>query len=361
MFLTRPGPLAAFALYLVLWLPAVAGAQDDELARCEALGRRLPDLAIEHCDKVLSRAALPDAMAARVHVARAVAWRTKGDVGHALSDLDQAVAGDPANADARVMRAVARHVRGDDEGALSDLDEAVRLRPGDGASRHARGDVLRARGELRRAVEEYSTEISLAPSRSAAWHARGIARLELGELEAATLDLQHTAMLDPNSGLAQRDAGLGEFVAGGFARAHTTLEAARQRLPADDLQVLLWRYLAGMRAAGGDEGREATRAALARDAAASKTQGWPRPLVEFYLGSADGARVRAAAAGVEEKLRGMSACEAEFFIAEFALAQGRPDEAAQPLAAAREACPPGSFHAFAAKADLGRIAGRMRP
>lgn len=344
-------------------MPAArAQQQDEDLQRCEALGRRAPDLALDHCDKVLRLPALTDAQVAHVHVLRAVAWRTKGDAPHAIADLDEALRHEPGNAEALLMRSVALHHEHQEERALADAREALRLHP-DASAWHMVGELQRSLGANDEALSSYTREIALAPDRPGGYHSRGLVRLHVGDSAGAITDFARSAGLAPTSAPARRDLGLARFIAGDFPGARDDFDAAiasaQSSSSSTGLQLLLWRYLAAVRAAPAAE--EQARATLSTGAQAAHIDTWPRPVIDFFLGrtelaAVDQAATRASEQEKEARLAAMKLCEADFFVGERALALGRADESARALAAAGQTCPDETFHAYALRAERERAA-----
>jgi lipoprotein NlpI len=336
------------ALVVLLGLAAGVNAASEDFRRCGALASKIPDSAIEHCDKALTRDGLSVRDAAAAHLARAIAWRTKGDARYAIADLDQAIALDPGNSNAHVMRGVAWRSRGDDDKALADFDEAIRLSP-DAAAYGARGDIWRQRREFARACSDYSQAIALDPDNPFGYRVRASTWLEEGDYEKAAQDYQEALRRDPKSSIASHSLGVARFLQGRYEQSADALSASLQP-DAPDLHSLLWRYLAQARA-----GHVATaRAALAEGAARVKAKQWPVPLLDYFMDRIDAAALRQLAEQGDAPGRVPRRCEVDFYLGERLLVEGRRTDARPLLRAATEHCGRGTYQAIAAGAELKR-------
>ena len=67
--------------------------------------------------------------AAKDYYAKGVAEAKKGDLDHALSDLDKAIELNPHHAAAYFTRGLARQSKNDSKGAVADYSKAIELKP----------------------------------------------------------------------------------------------------------------------------------------------------------------------------------------------------------------------------------------
>ena len=138
---------------------------------------------------------------------------------------------------------------------------------------------------------------------------------------------------------------------GYFAEASANLEAAIGRSDAKDKMrpyLLLWYAL------------DAARAGTLEPARLAKLSGdydgddWPYPLLELFLGKQTQAQVTGGLSKRDsDEARGRR-CEANFYIGEWLLGRGRPDEAKPLIAAAAEQCPHDFIERKAAAAERDR-------
>ena len=79
---------------------------------------------------------------------------------------------------------------------------------------------------------------------------------------------------------------------------------------------------------------------------------WPAPIVKFYLGDMTLQALRAAADDPNVVKRKGQVCEANFYAAELALANGKKDDAAELLRSSADDCPRSFIEWPAAVAEL---------
>jgi lipoprotein NlpI len=107
---------------------------------------------------------------------------------------------------------------------------------------------------------------------------------------------------------------------------------------------MIWLYLAASRSGGKTAKRD-----LQNGAARLKPSEWPFPVVEFYLGRRTPAAMLAAAQNPDER------CEAQFYLGQWQLLQGKHIDSIEALRHAVEACPK-DFNEYAgAVAELKRL------
>lgn len=112
---------------------------------------------------------------------------------------------------------------------------------------------------------------------------------------------------------------------------------------ADDVYVMLWRYLA--RAHIGQDGA----AELSVNTARLKGKDWPYPVIEFYTGRATMEAMLAAAASDNQR------CEAAFYSGEWYLLHNDPAKARPALQTAADTCPTSFMELYGARAELKRL------
>jgi lipoprotein NlpI len=100
--------------------------------------------------------------------------------------------------------------------------------------------------------------------------------------------------------------------------------------------------------------QEDGRTELSTLAAKLQTKDWPYPLIELFLGKQSPEAAMAAAGKPEER------CEAQFYIGEWQLLQGRRAAAARTLEAAAGTCPKDFLEYEGAQADLKRLGNAKR-
>jgi rhomboid protease GluP len=157
-------------------------------------------------------------------------------------------------------------------------------------------------------MEDYDEAIRRAPGDESAYRSRGALHFYLGDFVAAADDLGRVAQSEP-----------------------------------DDPYAMLWTYLA---AARGDA--EAAQRRLAQ-AATQGGPGWPRPVLDLFLGE------RTVGATLAAAIEAPQRCEAEFYVGEWQLLRGDRTAAVSALKVALDACPKSFIESKGAQAELKRI------
>jgi tetratricopeptide (TPR) repeat protein len=239
----------AWALSGALALAAVPAwaATDRDRQDCDA---RDADRNIAGCTRIAEDAHESSVIRSAAYVARGLAWQSKGDTDHALSDFNAAIRinpkdslaynnrgmlwrerGDADRAIADFTAAIAidplprsdeafsrrgksvvprREVniyenraltlleRSDFDGAIADFDQAIRRDPNAAESYNGRGAAWRAKGELDRALADFSYAIKLDGTNLGASYNRGLVEVANGKHDAALADLATVLHLDPD-------------------------------------------------------------------------------------------------------------------------------------------------------------------
>jgi lipoprotein NlpI len=384
---------AIFALGLVVALPSIAGAalaQDRShlMDRCLFLDSHgksrpgmTPDSAIAACTGLIESSKYAPADVVMGLVARAAAYRSKGDdqramadndeairvdpgssvafdsrgivyrekgdFDRAIRDFDQAIRLDPRSAYAFKNRGLAYRDKGNIERALDDFDQAILLKPNFAAAFVARGNTYRREGEYVHAIDDYDEAVRLDPADAAAIDNRGLAYTGKGDYVHAVADYDQAIELDPKDAVAFNNRGRARFALGSFAESATDFAQAAKLRPADAYAVL-WPHLARARSGVTDAG-ELSAAGVTFDPAI-----WPGPVVAFFLGTSSPETLRQAAElGKTEVVAGQR-CEVAFFLGESNVLRGAKAEAEALLRQAVDICPKNFVEYGAAIAELKR-------
>lgn len=293
-------------------LGATAMAQSNEDARKCAEIDNNPDLAIEHCTKAISSGQLAERPLSVTHFNRGNAFLQKGDFDKAIVDYDAAIKLDPQYAPAYRNRGGAWFAKGEADRSLADLDAAIARDPRSAPSFYNRARLLLLKGEFSRAVTDLDAALRLSPEFLPSFGTRGRARFYREQYADAVLDLM------------------------------------RYWEGQKDPFIILWVHLAKARM-GQDASRE-----LDQVAGLLKATEWPMPVVDMYRGRAD-AQAVLAAAKADPRYQRSRTCEAQFYIAEQLLIQGRKSEAEPLLKAAIDGCPRGFVEYEGALAELSKL------
>ena len=377
------------------------GRHDDarqlaDLAAGEALAPGRADFAMqrgiherEQGQLVQAKASLTHALALDPRCAiclseRALVQAHLGDREAALADARQAVDVAPDMALAHESYGDILMLLHDYSGALAEQDAAVRLAPGLARPRINRGEAHEALGDHAAAIAEYTDVLAHFPSSQdgIALVDRGMARSGVSDLVGAIADFRAACAALPGiadpwfklgyalqrhddfgaaadayaQGLTLRPDDVFEFelgkarlLSGRFAEAVEPLRAGLRRPGSPSAYAPLWVYLSRIRARAGDDGD--ARAELARLASPHDPPAWTDALADFMLGRIDaGILQRRADEGPADKRVGRR-CEADYYVAEIALAGDRRADALPLLARAVRGCPGDYFEAAAARAE----------
>jgi lipoprotein NlpI len=268
----------------IVFLASGAFAQGgDDAKKCAELASS-PDLAIEHCSKAISSGQLAERPLSATHFARGNAFLQKGDFDKAIVDYDAAIRLDPQYAPAFRNRAGAWFAKGEMDKSIADLDAAIAYDPRSAPSFYNRARLLLLKGDFSRATVDLDAALRINAEFLPSYGTRGRAWFYRGQYAEAVADLMRywDGQKDPF--------------------------------------IILWVYLAKLRT-----GQDGT-AELDQAAGTLRTADWPMPVIEMYRGRIDARAVLEAAKADPKYERGRT-CEAQFYIAEQFLAQGRKSEA----------------------------------
>jgi len=266
----------------------------------------------------------------------------KGDKDRALADLSDAIRLDPGYAWAYAIRGYIYDNAGERDRAISDYSNAIRIDPKDAGTIANRGWTRRKKGDLDGAFADFNEAIRLNPKFVRAYYNRGLAWSDRQNYDRAISDFDEAIRLEPKNDVSYHDRGLARFYKGDFASSADDLMRSNELKP--ESFTVLRLYITRSRA-----GAEAM-SEFQRNAADLKSKGWPRPIIEFYLGKRSAEDMVAAADNAERR------CDAQFYLGEWQLLRNKRDEAAVSLRAAMaDECPKYLFEYVAAAVDLKRM------
>ena len=234
---------------------------------------------------------------ALAYVTRGHAFMNAGQDDRAIADETKAIALAPKNLEAHWLRAYAwRYHKNAPEKALADYSAALLIDPADGAARDSRADTYEAMGRWADAQADYAAWIRNNPDSSFGYWARGQASLMQGHAAEGAIDLAKAVSLKPSDGYA-----------------------------------VIWLHLARRKAGADDQGELQANAARVDTA-------WPGPVAQYFAGRIDAAAVMARAAQGDGKPAALQTCEAELFLGQDDLDQGRKAQGLERLKAAAKTC-----------------------
>jgi tetratricopeptide (TPR) repeat protein len=363
--------LAGLGLLWLMQYSSMGGPTVREMIRIEMLiGDGHYDQAIEATSRRIEE--IPTSVWA--HTMRGEAYRRKGDLDHAFADLDEAIRLDPKADDAFYDRCLAFHDKGDIDRAVADCEQAALIKPG-WNSYQAIAAMLFARGDFDRAYERLGMFDNLEPKIDlpAPHFYRGQIALFVYDRPADAAAEFATAA---NQALSAYSIGYGlDFsdLPKASGPDNHSIPLAFKFIP-DGLYLLVWNHIARVRAGQDDTKELADRMEELRqpvwrelfnekpmDNVTAESQRkslapWPGVIFALILGKTTPEAVRAAAEReADPGLRQKKLCDADFYLAEYQLEKGAPDEARKLLQAAADGCPASARESWFAKSELKRI------
>jgi lipoprotein NlpI len=200
-------------------------------------------------------------------------------------------------------------------------------------------------GQCKPALTDLSAPKLLDASNIEITEALALSEACVADFKAADADFTAAITANPLPGLIWA-RGHERWDAGDFAGAAADFEVTRSAKPSYAYAVL-WLAVAQLRM-GSDE--QALAHASDIDFGA-----WPGPVVRLYLGKIQPDVVNAAAAQGDAATVKNQQCEANFYIAEWLLAQKNVDKAKNLLQTAADACPQDFIERRSAKIELDRL------
>jgi tetratricopeptide (TPR) repeat protein len=361
----------AFALlaFLLFAPTAVAIAQDvDDSAGDDygdgCVGPGFPAQAmIETCSKIIESGTLEPADLAQHLTSRAAAYEGMNDFGHALADLDRAIAVAPDDLDAHRDRAFLHLKRKESAAAVSDMDIVVRQRPDDPWSYAHRGWARMMNRDYDAALVDLDHAIAM--NRPGSWwahFARGKVSLLLGRVDDALLDYDSAVALAPENARILLDRGIARFIGGTASSRRDDLLLDLEDISGGDFSLVqgssaptslyaqLWAFATARRPVQKID-LQLAKAMFAR----LDLHTWPGPILAFYAGETDETALTNAVETGEPDVE-QRRCESTFFIGMLKLRNQANDGARVLLSQAMDICPEYTGESLVAKVMLARAA-----
>ena len=182
---------------------------------------------------------------------RGNAWYAKGNYGRALTDYDEAIKLDPAVASAYINRATAKRELGLRDDAIADYQKAIDLGANRASPYVGRGQIYLAQRDYAHAIADFDRAIQHEAT-AANYLLRAQARSEAGEFDKALSDYAEATRIEPNNASALIAQGNAWRQRGEADRAIALYQKA---VKLDDNAPQTYRYLAEGYAAKGDRAR----------------------------------------------------------------------------------------------------------
>src|SRR5664279_6133972 len=198
---TKPARLLGAASLAVmaaaLSFADAAQAESRDARKCATQTESLADQRIAACASMLSAGLLHGNAEGVAYGLRGLAYLDRGDIAHAIADLNQAIALAPDFAPAYQNRGNAWYARGNYGQALADYDTAIKLDPNSPSPYVNRATVRRDLGYVDGALEDYQKAIGLGANRSTPYSGRGQIYLRQADYGRAMSDFDRAVRLDP--------------------------------------------------------------------------------------------------------------------------------------------------------------------
>ena len=209
------------ALMMFLWLPlAHSDSHDADVEKCFEFRRATgdPDLAIDHCTRVITAGRLPNAKLARIYYKRGNAWAKKRDLDRSTADYNDAIRLKPRYTDAFFNRGQNWYEKHDYDRGIADHNEVVRINLHDGEAIYFRGWGYYSKGQYDQAIADYSEAIRLKPDFDWIYINRGLAWEKQGDLGRAIADFETAIRLNPQETFAVEHRERARLLKGKFAK-----------------------------------------------------------------------------------------------------------------------------------------------
>jgi tetratricopeptide (TPR) repeat protein len=155
------------------WPAGVHAQASRELRMCATQTESLAEERIAACTKALQSGRLRDEPLGVAYGLRGLAYLDRGDLPHAIGDLNNAIQLAPNFAPAYQNRGNAWYARGNYGQALADYDATIKLDPNSPSPYVNRATVRRDLGYIEGALEDYDKAISLGANRATPYSGRG--------------------------------------------------------------------------------------------------------------------------------------------------------------------------------------------
>lgn len=232
--------------------------------------------------------------------------------------------------------------------ALADGDLLASLKP---VALYDRGVAYLQQKNYAEAIADLSSVIKQKSDDYEAHQARAATYQASGDFEAALPDCAALTLLRPQSAFVLGWCGRIAFQAGRYDQASDYFQHALQSSDKDPKAPydLLWLGLAALRAG------KAAASEMNGPVRFIDGNGWPAPLIQFFLARVPEGAVRAAAAAGDATSRRNQECEVGFYLGEWKLAYQDRSEAKSLLQQAASLCPDDYIELDPAKTELKKL------
>jgi tetratricopeptide (TPR) repeat protein len=279
---------------------------------------------------------------------RASAAYQDGAYDAALHDLDWLIARRPRDVPTYIKRASTYSKLEDHDRAIADIDRAMELAPDDAVVWYARGTTYYLKGDFDRAFEAYDRAIAIKPDSADFYLGRGGIHVIRSDFDRAMADYDKAVELKPDDARLWRLKGLAEFLRADYEAAAGAFTHS-QRIKRTDLYNVMLLHLAR---------RHVNEKGISEeDVPGDKVDlsKWPGPIVLYFLGRISKEKAIQAADDPDARIARARQCEAEYYIGQLDLAEGRLSEARQRFEHDLQICPPSLLEMSGARVALSRM------
>lgn len=215
--------------------------------------------------------------------------------------------------------------------ALDDFNTALRLNSLNELAYLNRGLAYMHKEEFKKALDDLDRVLHLDPQSADALGYRALAQIYLGNFELAMADLETAVSLKPKDIVNLRILGFLYFGLGQYQKAEDVFE--RQIRIANRMEASFWRHLSRVRMG------KATATELEVDVAKMDISGWPRPLINFYLGKESLAELLVKAKHESKEIERFHLCQVALLRGELRIGVGDTKDASTLFKEAVKTCP----------------------
>jgi len=257
-----------------------------------------------------------------------------------IASFSESISIDPLDPKIYVFRANAYKMKFDFENTLSDLKKAMELDPKSIAAQDSYAMTFADLGLYQFAIDKLNDSLVVDKGSSTTYMNLGQVYTSMGKYDEARGNLNRALQLDPQNWDAVSNSVKLNFYTKNYVAASrdadTWLDNNRESSPSIDVEyALIWKHISSQ------PQRVDDRASLEMESVKLRDQNaWPHPIIDFFLSKIDADQLRAATVNGDAEFLKIRKCEAEAYIGETNLTNGKVDDATKNFETASSLCPP---------------------
>lgn len=271
------------------------------------------------CTELITGGHLLGAQLSAAYVFRGKANAARRQLQAAIADFTSALKIDGRAADALYNRGAAHALVGRVDLALQDFGKVLELAPGDPDTLFYRARIYAQQGRNDAAIKDLTAVLKTVPNDPDSLDARSELYIVTGAFDTAILDLTALIKALPNSAEAYYNRGRARFLKEDFAAAAQDFELARTKRD-DNPYAALRLYLSNARL--GKAGAKPDTKPLEIAMQKYDLGAWPMPIAALTIGKISDSDFQQLLRVKDPIAATMRACEAQYYLGEFALAKG---------------------------------------